>query len=115
MAERDPRPHVVIVGGGFAGLYAARRLRDAAARWQLRGFTHYLHEDRDAGWLIGEDGRAFFAAARSATSASSFCLRVSSEEEGAVMGNPSDRPSMRMRLTSCEARSRRKEEPGRKS
>ena len=31
MPERaDSRPHVVIVGGGFAGLYAARRLRRAA-------------------------------------------------------------------------------------
>lgn len=42
---------------------AAQRLRDATARWKLRGFTHYLHEDRAADWLLGEDGRAFFGAA----------------------------------------------------
>src|SRR5262245_48527790 len=31
----DQRPHVVILGGGFAGLYAARRLRDAPVRVTL--------------------------------------------------------------------------------
>ncbi len=31
----EQRPHVVILGGGFAGLYAARRLRDAAVRLTL--------------------------------------------------------------------------------
>ncbi|HXE57744.1 MAG TPA: NAD(P)/FAD-dependent oxidoreductase, partial [Gemmatimonadales bacterium] len=32
---RDPRPHVLILGGGFAGLYAAKRLRKAPARVTL--------------------------------------------------------------------------------
>ena len=31
----EQRPHVVILGGGFAGLYAARRLRDAPVRVTL--------------------------------------------------------------------------------
>lgn len=31
-SPRDERPHVVIVGGGFAGLYAARALGDAPVR-----------------------------------------------------------------------------------
>ncbi len=34
-AAHDPRPHVVIVGGGFAGLYAARTLAGAAVRITL--------------------------------------------------------------------------------
>ncbi len=42
---------------------AADRLRTAAARWSLRGFTHYLNEDRDSGWLISTDGLEFFRAA----------------------------------------------------
>lgn len=39
---RDPRPHVVIIGGGFGGLNAARRLRRADARVTLidRGTSH---------------------------------------------------------------------------
>ncbi|MBL8698159.1 MAG: amidohydrolase [Alphaproteobacteria bacterium] len=40
-----------------------QRLRAAAARWKLRGFTHYLHEDRDAAWLVGDDGLALFRVA----------------------------------------------------
>jgi len=42
---------------------AADRLRAAAARWPMRGFAHYLDEAEDAGWLTGEEGRAFFGAA----------------------------------------------------
>jgi predicted TIM-barrel fold metal-dependent hydrolase len=38
---------------------AARRLRDAAERFQLVGFTHYLHEGADASWLLGDEGNAF--------------------------------------------------------
>jgi len=33
--QRVPRPHVVILGGGFAGIYAARGLRDAPVRVTL--------------------------------------------------------------------------------
>ena len=32
LLPHDPRPHVVIVGGGFGGLYAARALAHARAR-----------------------------------------------------------------------------------
>jgi NADH dehydrogenase len=35
MTSVDPRPHVVIVGGGFGGLYAARALRGAPVRVTL--------------------------------------------------------------------------------
>ncbi len=35
IAEQQPTPHVVIVGGGFGGLYAARALRRAKARVTL--------------------------------------------------------------------------------
>lgn len=42
---------------------AAARLREAATRWRLRGFTHYLFEDRDAGWLVSDEGLAFFRTA----------------------------------------------------
>ncbi len=42
---------------------AAARLRDAAERWQLRGFTHYLNEEADPAWLLSPDGLEFFAVA----------------------------------------------------
>ena len=42
---------------------AARRLREMAARWKLAGFTHYLKQDEDAGWLNTEEGQAMFQAA----------------------------------------------------
>lgn len=42
---------------------AAQRLRDIAARFRLVGFTHYLHENADASWLLGEEGIAFIKAA----------------------------------------------------
>src|SRR6266850_1553636 len=35
MARPDTRPHVVIVGGGFGGLYAARALADRPVRVTL--------------------------------------------------------------------------------
>src|SRR5215475_7027219 len=35
MPGSDESPHVVIIGGGFGGLYAARELRRAAARVTL--------------------------------------------------------------------------------
>jgi predicted TIM-barrel fold metal-dependent hydrolase len=42
---------------------AAERLAEAAERNQLVGFTHYLSEEDDGAWLVGEDGRRFFALA----------------------------------------------------
>ena len=43
--ETDPRPHVVIVGGGFAGLSAARALADAPVRITLLDRTnHHLFQ-----------------------------------------------------------------------
>ena len=41
---------------------AARRLRDAAARFACKGFTHYLGQTND-GWLRSADGIAFFEVA----------------------------------------------------
>src|SRR5258705_7283998 len=35
VSTSEPRPHVVIVGGGFGGLYAARALADSWARVTL--------------------------------------------------------------------------------
>jgi NADH:ubiquinone reductase (H+-translocating) len=35
MSDRDRRPHVVIVGGGFGGLYAARALAGRPVRVTL--------------------------------------------------------------------------------
>ena len=42
---------------------AADRLRQAAERWSLQAFTHYMKPDDDGSWLYGEDGLAFFGAA----------------------------------------------------
>ena len=42
---------------------AARRLEQAAQRWPISGFTHYLREDDDGAWLYGAEGRDFFGVA----------------------------------------------------
>ena len=42
---------------------AADRLCEAADRWLLVGFTHYLRDDDDGAWLHSTEGRAFFAVA----------------------------------------------------
>ncbi len=42
---------------------AAERLAEAADRHGLVGFTHYLAEDDDGGWLLSEEGRRFLALA----------------------------------------------------
>ena len=42
---------------------AAERLRNAAARYPLKGFTHYLRADDDGSWLYTDEGSAFFTAA----------------------------------------------------
>ena len=42
---------------------AADRLRDAAERWTLKGFTHYLKNDDDGAWLYSPEGLAFFGVA----------------------------------------------------
>jgi len=44
-------------------LGAADRLRQAAARWPISGFTHYLSSEEDGSWLHEAEGLAFFAAA----------------------------------------------------
>ena len=41
---------------------AVDRLRAAADRWSMAGFTHYVEEQND-GWFLGEEGQAFFALA----------------------------------------------------
>ena len=42
---------------------AAERLRDAATRYPIKGFTHYLKAKDDGSWLYAEEGLAFFAVA----------------------------------------------------
>lgn len=42
---------------------AADRLAQAAERWPIRGFTHYLHHEDDGAWLYSAAGREFFALA----------------------------------------------------
>ena len=42
---------------------AAGRLRQAAERWSLQAFTHYMKPEDDGSWLFGEDGLAFFGTA----------------------------------------------------
>lgn len=42
---------------------AAERLRQAAARWPLVAFTHYLQEEDDGSWLYAKEGLAFFETA----------------------------------------------------
>jgi len=42
---------------------AADRLRQAAARWPIAGFTHYLAREEDGSWLYEEAGLAFLGAA----------------------------------------------------
>ncbi len=42
---------------------AADRLRQAAARWPLAGFTHYLRAEDDGSWLVEAEGLRFFGAA----------------------------------------------------
>lgn len=42
---------------------ADARLAEAADRFGLSGFTHYLAEDDDGAWLLSEDGRRLFALA----------------------------------------------------
>ena len=49
MHATDPRPHVVIIGGGFAGLTAARTLLGREIREQLFGAVAELLHDLDDG------------------------------------------------------------------
>lgn len=42
---------------------AADRLIDAAARWPIDGFTHYLRADDPGDWLTSKEGDSFFEAA----------------------------------------------------
>ena len=42
---------------------AAGRLRQAADRWSLQAFTHYMKAEDDGSWLFGEEGLAFFGTA----------------------------------------------------
>jgi L-fuconolactonase len=44
---------------------AAARLAEAADRWNLAGFTHYLDEADDGAWMLGDEGRRFFGLAES--------------------------------------------------
>ncbi len=42
---------------------AVARLQNAAARYLIKGFTHYLRAEDDGSWLYADEGLAFFAAA----------------------------------------------------
>ncbi len=42
---------------------AADRLRQAAERWQLSAFTHYVRGDDDGSWFATDEGLAFFGVA----------------------------------------------------
>ncbi|HEV2121657.1 MAG TPA: amidohydrolase family protein [Chloroflexota bacterium] len=42
---------------------AANRLREAADRYPLVGFTHYVKADDDGSWYLSEEGLAFFRVA----------------------------------------------------
>ncbi len=42
---------------------AAGRLAEAARRWSLKGFTHYVKGDDDGSWFLSDEGLAFFRTA----------------------------------------------------
>jgi len=42
---------------------AAERLKDAAARYPMKGFTHYLKAEDDGSWLYSGEGLRFFEVA----------------------------------------------------
>ncbi|MEX0762373.1 MAG: amidohydrolase family protein [Dehalococcoidia bacterium] len=42
---------------------AAKRLEQAAERWPIKGFTHYLAGEDDGAWLTSSEGSDFFRAA----------------------------------------------------
>ena len=44
---------------------AADRLRQAAERWPMAAFTHYMKAEDDGSWLLSREGLAFFQAAAS--------------------------------------------------
>ena len=62
---------------------AAERLEQAADRWPIKGFTHYLQHDDDGAWLYSADGRAFF--------------RVATERRliASIAGHPGHQPAIR--------------------
>lgn len=43
---------------------AADRLAEAARKWPIHGFTHYVKGEDDGAWFLSEEGLAFFAKAR---------------------------------------------------
>jgi predicted TIM-barrel fold metal-dependent hydrolase len=45
---------------------AAARLEQAAKKWPMKGFTHYVAAEDDAAWFDSQDGRDFFGVANSA-------------------------------------------------
>jgi L-fuconolactonase len=59
--------HFADVDSSWSATYhqpgAAARLSEAADRWPLHGFTHYLHDEDDGAWLYSEAGLAFFEVA----------------------------------------------------
>ncbi len=42
---------------------ASSRLRKAAERWPIKGFTHYVCDDDDGGWFDTDEGCTFFQTA----------------------------------------------------
>jgi predicted TIM-barrel fold metal-dependent hydrolase len=42
---------------------AAARLEQAAKKWPMKGFTHYVASEDDAAWFDSQDGRDFFGLA----------------------------------------------------
>lgn len=53
---------------------AADRLARAVERYALKGFTHYVRDDDDGAWFLGDDGLAFIARAAELGQVASFAI-----------------------------------------
>jgi len=50
----------------YAAPGAAKRLEQAIEKWPIKGFTHYLANEDDGGWMNSPEGVDFFTVAREA-------------------------------------------------